>query len=172
VPAHWLQTQGNANANSYTLATYDSTYTFLNGTAIIQLNIDGAGVFRLLTDGALSWNNSGNYSDNGVGSIAAASVYASTNIVATNGFASHATNYGNTCYNSTAVGITNKLTVNIQLDLKVASGTVAIFNNAGTCVSTNTTFVSATGEIEPVIQPGGYVTNTSGTVTIEGAWAF
>ena len=88
------------------------------------------------------------------------------------GFASTATNYGGSCYNSSTIAITNKTSKNIQLDLKVVSGTVGIFNSAGTCVGTNTTFISTTGELEPILQPGGYITNTTNTVTIEGAWAF
>jgi hypothetical protein len=89
--------------------------------------------------------------------------------VASGGVGSLSPTYGGNCYNSSATAITNKLAVNIQLDITVAAGTVGYFNNAGTCVGTNT---ALTATLTPILQPGGYITNTSATVAINGAWAF
>jgi len=86
--------------------------------------------------------------------------------VSSNGFASYATN--RYTYNSGTQGCTNTLSVNQQFDITVSSGTVVIYNSAGNACATNT---SLTGTVMPILQPGGYFTNTTSAVTINGSWA-
>jgi hypothetical protein len=86
--------------------------------------------------------------------------------VAAPGFGSTAA--GNNSCNSSATACTNKLAVNQQFDITVTSGTIVFYNAAGAPVGTNANF---TGTLMPVLQPGGFFTNTSGTVTINASWA-
>lgn len=88
-----------------------------------------------------------------------------------NGLASTATNrLAATCLNTSATAITNKLTtLNVKVKYTVVAGTLGFFNNAGQWYGGLSLF---TGTDNEDLQPGGYITNTSGTLTVNAVSAF
>lgn len=103
-------------------------------------------------------------------SLLAGSFTATNTVTATNSFASYGASNGSaTCLNSSTTAITNKLTVNCQVLFTVATGTIGIFNNGGTYLGGQTS-VSETGTW--ILQPGGYITNTASSLTVNAVGAF
>ena len=91
-------------------------------------------------------------------------------ITLTNGIGSVSTNsLAATCLNTSTTAITNKTSVNVQVLFTVSTGTIGIFNNAKVYLGGQSS-VSETAHW--ILQPGGYITNTASSLTVNAVGAF